>query len=58
MGVGLGFLILTLVSLFSWAQLYLLITGRIDPHLAKEGFFKVLETVINSLFKSAVPMSR
>ena len=51
LGIGLGFMILAIATLFSWGQLYLLVTGSIDPHLVKADFFKVLETFLNSLFE-------
>lgn len=50
LGMGLGFIILLIATLFSWVQLYLLVTGSIDPHLAKSDFFKVLEIFMRMLF--------
>lgn len=50
LGMGVGFMILLIATLFSWVQLYLLITGNIDPHLIESGFFKSIETFLNQLF--------
>ncbi|MCS5709445.1 hypothetical protein CC99x_011110 [Candidatus Berkiella cookevillensis] len=50
LGMGLGFIILLIATLFSWVQLYLLITGSIDPHLAQSDFFKALEIFMKTLF--------
>ncbi len=45
LGLGLGIPLLFLATIFSWLQVILLISGNIDPHLAKEGFFNVLRTL-------------
>lgn len=49
LGIGLGLPIVFLASVLGWVQLLLLINGNIDPHLSREGFFKVLETLFRKI---------
>ncbi|MCS5710220.1 hypothetical protein [Candidatus Berkiella aquae] len=47
LGLGLAIPAVLLASILGWLQLALLLSGNIDPHLSREGFF----TVLNTLFK-------
>lgn len=49
LGLGIAIPLITLATLFGWLQFILLMTGNISPHLAKEGFFKVLETLFSRI---------
>lgn len=47
LGLGLAIPAILLASILGWLQLALLLSGNIAPHLSREGFF----TVLNTLFK-------
>ncbi len=49
LGIGAGLPIVILASVLGWVQLVLLVSGNIDPHLAKESFFGVLKTLLKEL---------
>src|SRR5437016_54187 len=49
LGVGFGLVLVLLATTLGWVQLLLLITGNIDPHLAKEGLLKVLHTLFKKI---------
>ncbi len=49
LGIGIGLPLLLLASVLSWGQLLLLLSGNIDPHLAKESFFGVLKTLFSKI---------
>ncbi|MGD9592993.1 MAG: hypothetical protein AB7V32_10775 [Candidatus Berkiella sp.] len=49
LGFGAGLPIVILASVLGWLQLVLLISGNIDPHLAKESFMDVLKTIFSKL---------
>lgn len=48
-GFGLAIPVLLLASVLGWLQLVLLLAGNIDPHLSREGFFNVLNTLFEKL---------
>jgi len=48
-GLGLGFPLVALACILGWVHLVLLMSGHIDPHLAGEGFFKVLYTLFSKI---------
>ncbi len=49
LGLGIGLPLFALATIFGWLQFILLMTGLISPHLAREGFFKVLETLFSRI---------
>jgi hypothetical protein len=49
LGIGIGLPIVLLASMLGWVHLLLLVSGKIDPHLAEEGFFNVLKTLYEEL---------
>lgn len=49
LGLGIGLPLVILASILGWLQLVLLISGNISPHLAKEGLFKVLDTLFSKI---------
>jgi hypothetical protein len=49
LGIGFGVPLIALAIIFGWLQFILLMTGHISPHLAREGFFKVLQTLFSRL---------
>jgi len=49
LGIGIGLPIVLLASILGWVQLLLLVNGHIDPHLSREGFFKVLDTLFRKI---------
>lgn len=49
LGIGIGLPIVLSAGALGWVQLLLLINGTIDPHLAREGFFKVLNTLFSKI---------
>lgn len=49
LGVGVGLPLVFLASVLGWVQLILLVNGNINPHLAREGFFKVLTTLFSKI---------
>lgn len=49
LGLGLAIPVLLLAGVLGWLQLALLLAGNIDPHLSREGFFNVLNTLFNKL---------
>jgi len=49
LGLGLAVPLILLAILLGWIQFLLLATGNISPHLAKEDFFKVLETLFSKI---------
>ncbi len=49
LGIGAGLPIAILAALLGWLQLVLLLSGNIDPHLAKESFMDVLKTMFSKL---------
>ncbi|MBS0288489.1 MAG: hypothetical protein JSS07_00455 [Proteobacteria bacterium] len=49
LGIGIGLPIVILATILGWIQLVLLLSGNINPHLAKEGFFHVLNTLFSKL---------
>jgi hypothetical protein len=49
MGIGIGLPLVMLASFFGWVQLLLLLKGNIPPHLAREGFVKVLNTLSSKI---------
>jgi hypothetical protein len=46
LGMGIGLPLAILGSVLGWVQLALLMSGNIDPHLAKEGLVTVLKTIL------------
>ncbi len=46
LGLGLAIPAILLASVLGWLQLALLLSGNIDPHLSREGFFTVLDTLL------------
>ncbi len=46
LGLGLAIPAILLASVLGWLQLALLLSGNIDPHLSREGFFNVLDTLL------------
>ncbi|MFI4937592.1 MAG: hypothetical protein ACHQJ6_03670 [Candidatus Berkiellales bacterium] len=49
LGIGLGVPLILLATILGWVQLILLLSGNINPHLAREGFLKVLNTLFSKL---------
>ncbi len=49
LGIGIGLPLLLLASVLGWGQLLLLMSGNIDPHLAKESFFDVIKTLFSKI---------
>lgn len=49
LGLGLALPVLLLASVLGWLQLVLLLAGNIDPHLSREGFINVLNTLFQKL---------
>ncbi len=49
LGIGLGFPLVIIATILGWLQLVLLISGNINPHLAREGFFKVVNTLFSKI---------
>ncbi len=49
LGIGAGIPIALLAAVMGWLQLVLLVSGNIDPHLAKESFVGVLKTLFSKL---------
>lgn len=49
LGMGLGLPIIIIATMLGWVHLVMLITGNVDPHLSKEGLFKVLGTLFKNL---------
>lgn len=49
LGLGIGFPLVLLATILGWVQLVLLMIGNVDPHLAQEGFFKVIHTLFNKI---------
>ncbi len=49
LGIGIGLPIVLLATILGWIQLVLLLSGNINPHLAKEGLFHVLNTLFSKL---------
>ena len=47
LGIGIGLPMVLLAGTLSWLQILLLLAGQIDPHLGREGFVKVIRTLIN-----------
>lgn len=45
LGLGVGIPLILLATIFGWLQVFLLISGNIDPHLGKSGFLNVLKTL-------------
>gem|GEM_PF-4550003 len=48
-GLGMAIPVMLLASILGWLQLALLLCGNIDPHLSREGFFTVLDTLFRRL---------
>lgn len=49
LGIGVGIPIVFLASVLGWVQFALLLSGNLDPHIAKESFWGVLKTMFNKL---------
>lgn len=49
LGLGIGLPLVLLASALGWVQLLLLISGNITPHLSREGFFTVLDTLLSKI---------
>lgn len=49
LGIGIGLPVIILATILGWLQLILLLSGNVNPHLAKEGFFKVLGTLFTKI---------
>jgi hypothetical protein len=48
-GIGFGIPVVLLATVLGWVQFLLLVTGTINPHLAREGLFNVLTTLFSKL---------
>lgn len=48
-GLGMAIPVILLASILGWLQLALLLSGNIDPHLSREGFFHVLDTLFRRI---------
>jgi hypothetical protein len=49
LGIGIGLPIVILATVLGWVQLLLLLSGNIDPHLARDGFINVIKTLFNKI---------
>ena len=49
LGIGIGLPIVILATVLGWVQLLLLLSGNIDPHLARDGFISVIKTLFNKI---------
>ena len=46
LGPGIGLPAVLIASMFGWIQFILLMYGDIQPHLGRQGFFRVLGTLL------------
>lgn len=49
LGIGIGLPIMLLATVLGWVQLLLLLSGNIDPHLARDGFINVIKTLFKNI---------
>lgn len=49
LGIGVGIPIVFLATVLGWVQFVLLLSGNLDPHIAKESFWGVLKTMFSKL---------
>ena len=47
LGLGIGIPMLLVATLLGVGHIFLLLTGSVDPHLSKAGFFEAIHTLFN-----------